>query len=205
MLLFEVIEPRVPYHGTAMLGEDGVRPAYLYHGTSLWGLIGILASNAMSGSDWDGPYGTSFTRSLRIAQSFSTSGRMVAGDVSTNLEHDPNRASYYQTEFPLEWGEYAVDPQHETGGGGAILAFDRDKLKRKFGRRLRPTAAGAEGRKEFSEFEERLLGEAKGILDCLLSIKIIDPDKFNRYQQIVLELDPDYKPAFDLARKMNQS
>ena len=177
--------------------DEAIEPARLYHGTSLWGLVGIFRNDSMSGSDSDGPYGTSFTRSKEVAEVFSLlAGRRVARDVAANVRRDPTQENFYKANDPLEWAEYAVNP--DNGAQGAIVVFDRDRLARKFGRRLQPLAADV--RRPRLEVEERILGDVRGVVACIVKVLVNNMAKFDRFEAVVVEIDPALASVFAKVR-----
>jgi hypothetical protein len=68
--------------------------------------------------------------------------------------------------------------------GGAVIALDRDKLARAFGRRLKPIdVLGIRGALPFngSEYEERVSGDLTHVRRFISRIILTDPDAFDAY------------------------
>lgn len=85
---------------------------------------------------------------------------------------------------------------HRNAVKGAVIEFDRDLLTRRFGRRLKPVdVLGIRGAEAFSasEAEERIQGEATGIVPAITAIYLFDLSAYEAYR----ERSPRFASAFE--------
>jgi hypothetical protein len=150
----------------------------LYHGTTFVGLVAIFTENVLRG----------FPTDLRIA------GRMV---------HDgPSSVSF--TRDKREAFSHAGKDKNKPHGR-VVLVFDRDRLARRFGRKLRPIdVLQIRGRLPnepytgVSEYEERIPGDITNVVSFIVGILVPDQDAFASFEQMTVAHDPRLQSIFTL-------
>ena len=199
MLIVDNAEQKHP-----MLTET-VRADLLYHGTSIWGLVSIVKHDAMYPSDESDNDFISFSRNFDMARRFAAKGAEIVADM------DDRDVEWARTNNPFQYAEYSVDP--DNGAGGAVIGFDREMMKRRFGRRLQPYADLGFGRTNDygkttaataanAEMEERIVGDVTGIAPCIARVFIIDPTRFAAFERTLIEMRPDTATTFKKIRQL---
>ena len=157
---------------------EGLQENYpLYHGTSLSGLIGIIASDSMSDDGWEQPWGVSFSRSRDIAMKYG-------------LGAAHTRARHAGPEYPLDGGEFHIDP--DVGSRGCVIEFNRVDLT-KHHKIIRYLSTTTDDHNAVLDQEERLLvngeGEsASGIISAITCIYVTGgSETFERYAAFLLD------------------
>lgn len=126
---------------------EGVGEAVLYHGTSLPWLVRIIQNDRLTPPDY--AKHASLTRSFAVASKFAVTRTLIDLD-----EPDQDQLIWF-----LPTGNSIC---------GAVIAFDRDILSHRH--KIVPYDDGFKSSSPgWSEYEERIIGPAKGIVKHYLS------------------------------------
>lgn len=160
---------------------EAVGAPVLYHGTSFRGLLAIFADNTLRG------YPTDVRRAGKMAHD---------GPPSVSLTRDLRAAQ-----------SHAGKDIRKTEGGQAIVVFDRDKLRQRYGRKLQPVDVlqirGHSPDNPFtgvSEFEERIEGDIPNVVSYITGVIIDDQDSFAHFEQETVAQNPAMAHIFSLIR-----
>ena len=160
---------------------EAVGAPVLYHGTSYRGLLAIFADNTLRG------FPTDVRRDGKMAHD---------GPPSVSFTRDLRAAQ-----------SHAGKDIRKAEGGRAVLAFDRDKLRHRFGRKLQPIDVlqirGHSPENPFagvSEFEERIVGDIPQAINYINHVFIDDRDSFAQFEHDTVAQQPAMARIFSLTR-----